>query len=329
MALISVIIPVFCNAPSLPKLALRLEKLAENLPSHDFEFLYVDDGSTDTSFPTLVRLAERDKRVRIIRLTRNFGSNAAILAGMHYAAGDCVGFIAADLQDPPETLAEMVGKWEEGAKVVLAVRRDRSGDPWAIRFWARTFNWMFSRLVFPGLPVEGVGFFLIDRQVADVLIRCEEKNAHLIGLVLWTGFRPVYVEYDRAAREDGKSKWTFGKRLKYAIDSFAAFSYLPVRLSSVLGILLAIMGVAYAAAVILLRLLHGIPVQGWTTLMMVLLLGFGIQLTMLGVIGEYLWRTLDAARHRPPFVVDTVLPPLAGQAKAKDDPNESRAGISS
>lgn len=308
MALISVIVPVFCNAATLPRLHLRLKKLAENLSPHELEFIYVDDGSTDASFPTLIRLAEQDERVRVVRLTRNFGSNAAILAGMNYAAGDCVGFIAADLQDPPETLAEMVKKWEEGAKVVLAVRRNRRGDPWATRFWARIFNWLFSRLVFPGISAAGVGFFLIDRQVADVVIRCEEKNAHLIGLVLWTGFRPVCVEYDRAAREDGKSKWTFGKRIKYAIDSFAAFSYLPVRLASVLGILLAGIGTVYAVVVVLLRLLQSTQVPGWTTLMIVLLLGFGIQLTMLGVIGEYLWRTLDAARHRPPFVVDTVIP---------------------
>ncbi len=310
MALISVIVPVFCNAPTLSGLDLRLRKLAESLSPHNVEFIYVDDGSTDASFPTLVQLAEQDKRVRVVRLTRNFGSNVAILAGMNYATGDCVGFIAADLQDPPETFAEMVKKWEEGAKVVLAVRRNRRGDPWATRFWARIFNWLFSRLVFPGISAEGVGFFLVDRRVADILIRCEEKNTHLIGLVLWTGFRPVYVEYDRVAREGGKSKWTLGKRLKYAIDSFAAFSYLPVRLASFLGILLAGMGTVYAVVVILLRILHSISVQGWTTLMIVLLLGFGIQLTMLGVIGEYLWRTLDAARHRPPFVVDTVFPPL-------------------
>lgn len=323
MALISVIIPVFCNAPTLPSLAQRLREVAESIPQHRFEFIYVDDGSTDTSFPTLLRLAEQDERVRIVRLTRNFGSNAAILAGMNYAAGDCVGFIAADLQDPPETLAEMVKKWEEGAKVVLAVRRNRYGDPWATRFWARIFNWLFSKLVFPSMPTEGIGFFLVDRQVASVLIRCEEKNAHLIGLVLWTGFHPTCVEYDRAIRRDGKSKWTLGKKLKYAIDAFAAFSYLPVRLVSVLGVLLASIGIIYAAFIIALRLLRSTPVQGWTTLMVVLLLGFGVQLIMLGIIGEYLWRTLDAARHRPLFVVDSVIQlgqSSCGQVLGKGEP---------
>lgn len=306
MALISVVVPVFCNAPSLPGLAQRLRGLADSVPQHNFEFIYVDDGSNDASFSILVSLAKQDKRVHVIKLTRNFGSNAAILAGMKYAVGDCVGFIAADLQDPPEALAEMITKWEEGAKVVLAARRDRHRDPWATRLWAQVFNYLFSRFVFPGISPEGVGFFLVDRQVADVLIRCEEKNAHLIGLVLWTGLQPVYVEYDRVARRDGKSRWTFGKKLKYAIDAFVAFSYLPVRFASVVGILLAGVGIAYAVVVVILRISHNTPVQGWTMLMVVLLVVSGVQLIMLGVIGEYLWRTLDAARRRPPFVVDTV-----------------------
>jgi polyisoprenyl-phosphate glycosyltransferase len=304
MALISAVIPVYYNAPSLQALADRLAAFAIAQPKHQFEFIYVDDGSGDNSFEVLKGLAEQDTRIRVVKLARNFGSNTAILAGMTYARGDCVGFIAADLQDPPETLAEMIERWEAGSKVVLAARRDRQGDPWATRLFAGLFNWLFKKLVFDGLSPHGIGFFLVDRQVADLLVRCNEKNAHLIGLILWSGYRYEIVEYDRAAREHGRSRWTFRKKFKYFIDAFAAFSYLPLRLASALGLLLAAVGGLYAILVIIVRLLNEVPVPGWTALIVVVLLVSGAQLLILGIIGEYLWRNFDATRTRPLFIVD-------------------------
>jgi dolichol-phosphate mannosyltransferase len=307
MALISIVVPVYGNALSLPLLAERLETLATTLVDHQFEFVYVDDGSDDNSFEVLQALAAQDTRMRVVKLARNFGSNTAILAGMTYAQGDCVGFVAADLQDPPETLAEMLTEWEAGTKVVLAIRRDRRGDPWSTRVTASVFNWLFKKLVFDGLSPQGVGFFLVDRQVADTMIACREKNAHLIGLILWTGFPYATVEYDRVEREHGKSRWTLRKKIKYFIDAFAAFSYLPLRLASVLGLFLAAVGGLYAILVVAIRLLNQVPVPGWTALMVVMLLASGAQLLILGIIGEYLWRNLDASRSRPLFVVESVL----------------------
>lgn len=307
MALISIVVPVYYNAASLPALAARLSALATGLPVHQFEFIYVDDGSGDDSFAVLEQLAAQDPRVRVVKLVRNFGSNTAILAGMTYAHGDCVGFVAADLQDPPETLADMIAQWEAGTRVVLAVRRDRHGDPWASRILASVFNWLFRKLVFDGFSPQGVGFFLVDRQVADVLIRCDERNAHLIGLIFWSGFSCAVVEYDRIERAHGKSRWTFRKKLKYFIDAFAAFSYLPLRLASALGLFLATAGGFYAVVVVIVRLLNKVPVPGWTALMVIVLLVSGAQLLILGIVGEYLWRNFDATRRRPLFIVDRIL----------------------
>lgn len=309
MALISIVIPVYYNAGSLSALAARLAVLAASRPEHCFEFVYVDDGSGDNSFDVLRALAAEDDRIRIVKLARNFGSNTAILAGMTYAHGDCVAFIAADLQDPPETLGEMISRWEDGTKVVLAVREDRHGDPLTTRLAAGLFNWLFKKLVFNGFSPQGIGFFLVDRQVADLLVHCNEKNAHLIGLILWSGYRYEVVQYDRVERQHGKSRWTFRKKLKYFIDAFAAFSYLPLRLASGLGLLLAALGSFYAVIVIAVRLLNQVPVPGWTALMVVVLLTSGAQLLILGILGEYLWRNFDATRTRPLFVVETTIGP--------------------
>jgi len=288
-------------------LAERLSALAEAHPEYEFEFVYVDDGSGDNSFAVLKEIAAVDARVKVVKLVRNFGSNTAILAGISYATGDCVGFVAADLQDPPEAYHEMLKYWEAGSKVVFAVRADRAGDPWTTRLFAGMFNWLFKTLVFPGFSPQGIGFFLVDQQVAQVLLRCEEKNAHLIGLLFWLGYEYQTVEYERVRRDSGSSRWTFSRKLKYFIDAFAAFSYLPLRLASALGLLLASFGGLYAVVVIVIRLLNQVPVPGWTALMVVVLLTSGSQLLILGILGEYLWRNFDATRKRPLFVVDMVI----------------------
>ena len=307
MSLISIVIPVYFNSQSLKKLVERLDLLSKANSKHHFEFIFVDDGSRDDSFSVLRGLAEEDERIRVIKLSRNFGSNTAILAGISYAKGDCVGCVAADLQDPPETFTEMISAWEAGSRVVLAIREDRQGDPFFTRIFASIFNYLFSKFVYQGFSPQGVGFFLIDRIVYNAVLDCEEKNAHVVGLIYWTGFPYSQVAYRRMRREDGKSRWTFSKKMKYFIDAFVAFSYLPLRLSSTLGLVLAFLGGLYAVIVIISRLLSEIPVPGWTTLTVLILLLSGIQLIMLGVIGEYLWRNFDTSRRRPLFIVDTII----------------------
>ena len=299
---ISVVVPVYHNAESLPTLHQRLADVAARIPQSEFEFLFVDDGSKDNSFGVLKTLAASDPRVKVLRLVRNFGSNAAILAGLTYAKGDCTAMITADLQDPPELIVDMIERWKAGAKVVLAARTERR-DPFWTRISGDVFDWLFKRLVFPNFPSKGFDFWLADREVIDNLIKTAGTNTYVMGLLLWLGYPIETITYTRGDRLFGKSQWTLGKKVKYFLDAFVAFSYLPLRLASVIGIALAILGFLYAAFVIVAKIVYGFPAEGWTSLMVVVLIVSGTQLVMLGVLGEYVWRNLDESRRRPIFLV--------------------------
>ncbi len=306
MALISVVIPVYYNADSLPLLMEKLREISSANSKGDFEFVFVDDGSGDNSFNVLMGVAQDDPRVRVVKLSRNFGSNPAILAGLTYARGDCAVVITADLQDPPELIPQLVDVWREGNQVVLGARRGRS-DPFVSRLFAAGFNRLFRRFVFSDFPPDGFDFMLIDRRVIDILVRLNEKNSYIFGQVLWVGFKRQVIYYDRVKRKHGYSRWTITKKIKHFIDAFAAFSYLPLRAASTLGFLLAALGFLYALFIIGLRLFKDIQVAGWASLTVVVLITSGAQLVLIGVLGEYLWRALDETRRRPPFIVESVL----------------------
>jgi glycosyltransferase involved in cell wall biosynthesis len=303
---VSIVVPVYYNEFNLPHLFPRLLGLADVNPQYDFEYVFVDDGSGDNSFEILTDLAKSDHRVRVVRLSRNFGSNAAILAGLHYVSGDCVAMIAADLQDPPELITAMLQRWEAGKKVVLAAREDRE-DPLVNRLLSNVFYWLFRRLAIKEMPMKGCDFALIDRAVTDMLVQIGEKNPYLIGLILWLGFDRDVLYYKRQRRELGKSRWTLGKRVKYFIDALVAFTYVPMRLVSALGTALALAGFVWAVVVVLNKILFGLPVQGWASLMTVVLVVSGVQLLTLGIFGEYLWRNFEETRKRPSFVIDQLI----------------------
>lgn len=306
MALISIVVPVYWNAHSLPLLKQAFEEVTAQLPQYDFEFVFTDDGSGDHSYAVLSDLAAQDKRVRVIRLSRNFGSNVAILAGLSHAKGAAAVVIAADLQDPPSLITTLVGEWEKGHQAVLAARKTRQ-DPLISRFFASIFNRAFRRFVFPKFPPNGFDFMLIDRLIVDILVGLQEKNSYIFGQVMWAGFDQSVVYYDRQERMHGQSMWTFTKKIKYFIDAFSAFSYLPLRIATVMGFLMGALGFLYAVVVILLRVLNETPVTGWTSLIVVLLLTSGTQLILMGLLGEYLWRVLDETRRRPTFIVRSKL----------------------
>jgi glycosyltransferase involved in cell wall biosynthesis len=316
VTLVSVVVPVYQNAGSLRDLAARLQAVAAACTPSEFDFVFVDDGSTDESFAVLRDLAREDPRVRVVKLSRNFGSNAALLAGLVAAKGDAAVVVAADLQDPPELIPKMLALWAEGHRVVLAARRSRD-DPFWTRALAATFYALFRRLAIRTMPENGFDFFLVDRRVRDLLVGIQENNAYLMGLVLWLGFAPAVVHYDRVARDRryGSSAWTFWKKVKHFADSFVAFSYAPVRLASLTGFVVVLIGFAYGALVLYLRLARGFDVGGWASLMLVILLVAGIQILMLGVLGEYLWRNLEETRRRPRFIVETVVD-FGGEAPA-------------
>lgn len=306
MGLVSVVVPVYENAPALPELLRRLRSVAAGLPALTFEFILVDDGSRDGSFALLREEARSDGRLKAIRLSRNFGSNAAILAGLSHSRGDCVAVMTADLQDPPELIPELIGVWREGAEVVLAARRSRD-DPFLTRLFAGVFNRLFRRLVFPDFPEGGFDFVLVGRRVVDLLVGMSERNSYIYGQVMWVGFKRAVVYYDRGPRAAGSSRWTLARKAKYFIDAFTAFSYLPVRAASFLGLVLALVGFGYAAVVIAWHLTGRIQQPGFAALMVAILIVSGTQLVLMGVVGEYLWRTLEESRRRPVFVVESTL----------------------
>lgn len=305
---VSIVVPVYHNASSLDDLLARFQTVAEQ-NSEEFEFLFVDDGSKDDSFAVLERLARRDSRVRAIKLTRNFGSNAASSAGVAQATGDCVIAISADLQDPPELIHRLLAKWREGFRVVLAARAQRR-DPWLTQVTSNLFWRMFQRFAIPTMPEHGCDFCLIDRAVLNALKATHEPSAG-IGMVLWTGFEPAVIFYERREREEryGRSMWTLSKRLTYLIDSFVSFSHVPIRAASMLGIALGSVGVLYALVLVVRRLFSedSLGVPGWSSLMVVTLVVSGAQLLMIGILGEYMVRTLEATRQRPPFIIDKIV----------------------
>ncbi len=298
MPLISVIIPVLNEEQNIGPLSERLSNMANN-SAHTFEFIIVDDGSTDNAFSLLSKISKEDTRFKIIKFSRNFGSHAACLAGLMNARGDACAFISADMQEPPEVIPDLIAQWEKGCDVVMG---QREGD--AVSLLSKVYARLVQKFALKTMPEKGTDVFLIDRKVAEAVAEMKEKNTSIFGLILWSGFRQSFVPYRRQERKKGISKWTFGKKIKLFIDTFVSFSYFPIRLISLLGILFACIGFIYASIVIFNRLFFAQPIEGWTSLMVALLVVSGVQMLMLGMVGEYLWRSFDETRNRPPFIIN-------------------------
>jgi dolichol-phosphate mannosyltransferase len=302
MPKLSIVVPVYFNEKNLTTTIPALQGVLNTLPGMDGELVFVDDGSGDGSFTVLATAAAQDPRIKIVRLVRNFGAYMALLAGIDHASGDCIAIIMADLQDPPELIPEMVSKWTEGSKLVLAERVDRE-DAFVDRIFAQTFWGFIRRFGIKTIPPGGFDFVLFDRCVADVLRTMREKNSHFMLQTVWTGYPPAVIPYTRRKRTVGKSRWTFSKKLKLFIDSSISFSFLPIRLMSTLGLVTALSGFAFAFYVLVTRLWFGAGVQGYSSLMIAVLIIGGLQMIMMGMIGEYIWRTYDESRHRPHYIV--------------------------
>jgi dolichol-phosphate mannosyltransferase len=246
--------------------------------------------------------------IRIIKLTRNFGSMAAIQAGLKIATGDCIGLIAADLQDPPELFVDMIAHWENGIKAVFAVRSDRE-ESWLQKLFSNSYYRLIRRFAIRNYPPGGFDFFLIDKQLASDVNSILEKNTNVMSLIFWLGYPHVQLPYVRRRRAKGQSRWTLAKKIKLFVDSFVSFSYVPIRFMSLLGVVYAIAAFGYGAVVLYVWATAGIGVEGWTALVLLFTFTTGLQMTMLGILGEYLWRALDESRKRPPYIVDRVIEP--------------------
>jgi len=306
-ALLSIVIPVYFNEANIPVTWAALAATLAQLPARmDWEVVFVDDGSGDRSYDALLAVHDAaPERVRVVKLTRNFGQVAAILAGFRAARGDCCAVMSADLQDPPELLLEMVDRWRRGPhKIVLATRTAR--DDGAFAQWAsRLFYRAMRRFAIPNMPEGGFDFFLLDRQVVDLMNRIEERNTFLQGQILWTGFVPEVIPYARRRREIGRSRWTLSRKIKYFADGFVTYTVAPIRLITAAGLCVSLLSFAYALLIFVLKLAWAIPIEGWAPIMISILGLAGVQLVMLGIIGEYLWRNYHETRRLPNFVVET------------------------
>lgn len=306
MKTFSIIIPVYYNELNLPDTVPQLLALSKTLSSYQLELVFVDDGSGDRSLETLLEFQSlHPGNIKVVKLTRNFGSMAAIQAGFTMATGDCVGMISADLQDPPELFHDMLSHWDKGTKAVFAVREDRQ-ESGLQKLFSNGYYSLIRKLAIKDYPYGGFDFFLIDRQVVEELNKIREKNTNIMTLIHWLGYKPIMIPYIRRSRTKGKSRWTLAKKIKLFIDTFVAFSYFPIRALSLTGLLVAIGSFLYGMFILFYWLFYEIPVQGYVPIMLVTTFASGIQMTMLGVLGEYLWRTLDEVRRRPPFVIDQV-----------------------
>jgi dolichol-phosphate mannosyltransferase len=302
---LSLVTPAYNETRNLPLLYERVSAVLTSLDV-DWEWIVVDDHSTDNTFGTITNIALRDSHVRAVRFARNFGSHKAILCGLELAQGDCAVVLAGDLQDPPETVPLLLAKWREGAQVVWAARVGREGEKATTVGFARLYYLLMRRVVgIKEMPSLGADFFLIDRSVIDALRQFNESNASILALITWMGFRQTTINYDKQARKYGHSGWSLEKKLKLALDSITSFTYFPIRLMSYLGLVVAMLGFLYAVVVII-NALAGHSVQGWASLMVVLLVIGGVQMLMMGMLGEYLWRALDEARQRPRYLIEAT-----------------------
>lgn len=301
---LSIVIPVFNEAESLPALLERLGNLLHSLSGVSYEVIFVDDHSLDRSPALLAAACAAEPRYRFIRLSANSGSHIAIFAGLEHTLGRCAVFLAADLQDPPELVPKMLDLWRQGNHVVWAVRSERLGIPLSERIFAATFYTVFNKMAHVSLPPQGSDFALIDRVVIDALKQCVTASPFLMGEIAKIGFRQTQVGYTKEARRFGTTKWNLRKKLRLFADAFVACSYFPLRAMSYVGIGASCLGFLYALFVIVYTMFSGRPVEGWSSLMVVVLVLGGVQMVMLGVLGEYLWRTLEEARRRPPYFIE-------------------------
>ena len=312
---LSVVIPLLNESENLPVLYRRLaEALADW--GDNLEMIFVDDGSSDGSARWVAGKAEEDRRVKLIKLSRNFGHQIAITAGMDYAEGDAVVIIDADLQDPPEVIPRLVEKWQEGFKVVYAMRERRAGETWVKKALAELFYRIFKRLVDFEVPINAGDFRLVDRRVVEALKKVRERHRFMRGLTSWVGYTHCAVPYKRDPRKAGVTKYPVWKSFVLAWDAITSFSSSPLLWVTGLGVIIALLGVFEAVSIIIIKLRNPeSTVPGWATVVVSVLILGGIQLISLGIIGQYVGRIFDESKKRPLYCVSET----AGIFQGKND----------
>ncbi|HEX8340782.1 MAG TPA: glycosyltransferase family 2 protein [Tepidisphaeraceae bacterium] len=316
---VTFVVPVYFEQEILPAFYKRLAAVMDSLAAEvACDVLFVDDGSRDDSPKILAALAEADPRVGVIFLSRNFGHQLAITAGLDHARGDAVVTLDSDLQDPPEVTRDFIAAWRDGAEVVIGTRRSRRGESRFKLLTARVFYRLLSRLSDVPLVEDSGDFRLLDRRVVDALKRVREQDRYLRGIISWLGFRQVRVPYDRDARTAGETKYPLGKMLRLAIDGISSFSDKPLRLAAQLGLIVTVLSVVGAVWIAVGKLLQPQnTIQGWTSVMVVMLFLGGVQLLSVGILGEYVGRIFRQTKDRPLYLVARQLgPPPPGALPA-------------
>lgn len=300
---LSIIVPVYYNADTLELMYLDLKQKILDIIEYDYELIFVNDGSKDDSLSVLREIKNRDSKVKIYSLSRNFGSHAAILCGLEHMTGDCAVVKAADMQEPSELILGMVESWTRGNNVVLAVREDRQ-EGFFKKHFANLYYTLVRKLALPNMPETGFDIYLLDKKVVNVMCALDEKNSSLACQILWAGFKTDKVPYTRLAREIGKSRWTLTKKIRLVMDTLFSFSTVPIKAVTTIGMISFFGALIWALVELICKLAGLIEVTGWTTLFIFNLFSFGVIMLTLGILGEYLWRTFDASRNRPPFIIE-------------------------
>lgn len=300
---VSIVIPVYFNEWNLLPLYDDLKEKFIDKINYEYEIIMINDGSGDNSYKVMCEIAAKDKNIKIISLSRNFGSHAACLCGLTHATGDCAVIKAADLQEPTELILDMVESWKSGNNVVLACRKDREESK-SQKGFANLYYWLVQKTALPNMPKNGFDIYLLDRKVIDVIDSLDEKNSAITGQILWSGFRTGIVYYTRKARKIGTSKWTLKKKIRLVSNTLFSFSTLPIRLLEIVGSLSFVIGIIWGIVVLVAKITGNIPVGGYATLFIFNLLSFGVTMLSMGILGEYLWRTFDASRNRPPYIIE-------------------------
>jgi glycosyltransferase involved in cell wall biosynthesis len=308
MKSINIIVPCFNEVNGIDVLIHVLEEVTAKIAFH-FNYLFVDDGSSDDTFEHLAKISKGKKNVRVLKLSRNFGSHVAITAGIENSAdADAIIVLPADLQEPPELIHELLKKWQEGNEVIWTIREKRAQSSLGKLFSLTFYKLFVSGSGLKNYPKEGPSaFFLLDKKVCKQWSRFKESNRMIIGLISWMGFKQTQVYYKQNERNTGRSSWSFMKLVKIAIDSFVSFSFAPIRFISYLGLLISFIGFVYAIILTVNKIFFGIGPTGWTSIMVVMLFLGGIQLITLGILGEYIWRGVAESRQRPLYLISEKL----------------------
>ncbi|EEL79286.1 glycosyltransferase [Bacillus cereus] len=304
--LISVVVPMYFEEEVAQECYNRLKSvMLQN--DINYEFVFVNDGSTDRTMEILSEIAANDYRTKIVNFARNFGHQIAVTAGIAAAKGDAIVIIDADLQDPPEVIPELIAKWEEGYEVVYAKRKQRKGETWFKLLTAKYFYKFLNYMSDIDIPKDTGDFRIIDRKVADVFNQMTERNRFIRGMMSWVGFRQTYVEYERDERFAGETKYPLKKMIKFASDGIIAFSTKPLRIVMTLGLLSVLISIIVLLYTITVKIIGSGTQTGWASIMVAITFFSGIQLLGLGIVGQYIARIYDESKNRPIYIVKETI----------------------